>query len=206
MTPAVPSRTRATTPSLSGRDKYHLEKGTVSWRPAATFDDQARPSDQLGAVNQRQQGAPDRQPGGWNPDVRNQVFRTGLEHRWAADGERSLELRGAVKNPQVRQQSGGQAGRTGSQRRSWMRPVRDRERATAVTAATIEGTEFRAGRAMVVHRLPHAARMRGRGRDRHGRGGERPHQQKNQKQSGCQAMHRQHGRSPTPCPGNWRLA
>jgi len=49
--------------------------------------------------------------------------------------------------------------------------------------------DFRAAGAVLVHRFPHAAGMRKRGRDRHAYGDKNPREQKDKQQSGSQAMH-----------------
>jgi hypothetical protein len=53
----------------------------------------------------------------------------------------------------------------------------------------VNGLNFNAARAAIVHRLPYTAGMRDGSRDRQSHGGESAHERENEQQSGGQAVH-----------------
>ncbi len=75
--------------------------------------------------------------------------------------------------------------------RSQFGPMSGGDGRTAIAVSSTHGLDFAAARALIVHRLPHAAGVRQGRRDRHAEGNKNPREQKNQHQSGGQAMHGQ---------------
>jgi hypothetical protein len=79
--------------------------------------------------------------------------------------------------------------RAGIYSRAQFGPVSSGKRGAAIVILSAYGLDFADAGAMIVHCLPHAAGMGQRHRDRHAHGDEDPCEQKNQHQSGGQAIH-----------------
>jgi|HubBroStandDraft_5_1064220.scaffolds.fasta_scaffold210468_2 hypothetical protein len=72
-----------------------------------------------------------------------------------------------------------------------MRRLGNRQGMAAIVIATGRGSlKFSAGRAVIVHRLAHAAGMRRRSRDGQGHGDENAHEGQGQQQPGGETMHK----------------
>jgi hypothetical protein len=81
--------------------------------------------------------------------------------------------------------------------KTYMRPLRNRQRTAAIVlAASCGSPELRVVRRTTMHRLPHAASVHRRRGDRQSHRGESAHQQQHQQQSGDRAMHKTHSDYP----------
>ena len=91
----------------------------------------------------------------------------------------------------IRSQEAEQRTGRGIDSRSQFSPMSSGDGRTAIAVSSAHRLYLAAVRAVIVHRLPHAAGMRQRRRDRHAYGDKDPREQKNQQASGGQTMHGQ---------------
>ena len=103
---------------------------------------------------------------------------------------RAVHCRGEINRSAARLQSRRRRCDLGVWLWAYLRPLRNGQRtATIALAASGKSLELGIVGSTIVHRLPHAAGMRRRGRDRQSHGSEDTHQQQNQHESGGQSMH-----------------